>query len=315
MAFGKKKVIVSQSGGSIRGKNNDYTPILHVADSIKEYQGELVTKEVATINELKNISESFDDVLGRDNELKTQMDKFSNSLEELISSSDQINVVKTDIAESVSIAQEKLDELNASSEELKTRIDDIENVFKSLQDSVDSISRSMVQIVSIANQTNMLALNASIEAARAGEQGKGFAVVAEQVKDLAGQIKGLVASVETSIKEVNAGTENLNNNISVTNGVIENNVIKVQEATESFEKINAASRKTDIVQNNIRETAVAAKNDLAVVNDEFKDIERKYGDVKKYIEKANNLGTTKSVLFENIDNMISQIEPLIKSME
>ena len=112
MAFGKKKVIVSQSGGSIRGKNNDYTPILHVADSIKEYQGELVTKEVATINELKNISESFDDVLGRDIELKTQMDKFSNSLEELISSSDQIDVVKTDIAESVSIAQEKLDELN-----------------------------------------------------------------------------------------------------------------------------------------------------------------------------------------------------------
>ena len=315
MAFGKKKVIVSQSGGSIRGKNNDYTPILHVADSIKEYQGELVTKEVATINELKNISESFEDVLGRDIELKTQMDKFSNSLEELISSSDQINVVKTDIAESVGLAQEKLDELNASSEELKTRIDDIENVFKSLQDSVDSISRSMVQIVSIANQTNMLALNASIEAARAGEQGKGFAVVAEQVKDLAGQIKGLVASVETSIKEVNAGTENLNNNISVTNGVIENNVIKVQEANESFEKINAASRKTEIVQNNIRETAVAAKNDLAVVNDEFKDIERKYSDVKKYIEKANSLGTTKSVLFENIDNMISQIEPLVKSME
>ena len=62
----------------------------------------------------------------------------------------------------------------------------MDTVFQMLQNSVDEIKKFTNEIVGIANQTNMLALNASIEAARAGDNGKGFSVVAEEVRKLSG---------------------------------------------------------------------------------------------------------------------------------
>ena len=60
----------------------------------------------------------------------------------------------------------------------------------------------MSKIVSIADQTNILSINASIEAARAGAEGKGFAVVASEVKKLATEIKDLAGEVDSGILDV-----------------------------------------------------------------------------------------------------------------
>ena len=118
--------------------------------------------------------------------------------------------VKSDIASSVGLAQQRVDGLKDSSKEVQERFLEMQNTFSDFQVSVQKIKDRMTQIISIANQTNMLALNASIEAARAGDQGKGFAVVATEVQKLARDMATSSADIKKLLGELHVTINHLN---------------------------------------------------------------------------------------------------------
>ena len=226
--------------------------------------------------------------------------------------SGQFAAVKENISQSVVQAQEEIEQLKYSSLMVQTHFDEMQETFEEFQQSLRKIKGCMGKIVSIADQTNILSLNASIEAARAGEKGKGFAVVAEEVKSLSDEIKNLAAEVDVSIGDVEQGTDMLNSSINTSHQALEQSLSKVEEAYETFDSITQAAEGTSEVQMEISQVVDESKEALQTLYDFFENTKRQYQEVVKHINHASNLGTTKSAMFEDIDNMLSQIPPIIE---
>ena len=313
--FGRKLKTQKENVISAQEETLDMHPVIHVADSIIEYQKQLAEREVESLDEMADIQKAFVLATKENERLKDQVQELSSVFADVGQIATSFDGVKNEIVDSVGEAQKKVDELKNSSKEVSRSFDEIKSAFAGVQVSVQQIKDCMQQIIAIANQTNILALNASIEAARAGEQGRGFAVVANEVKNLAEEIKTLVSTVDGSISEVERGTTQLNNNIEESQSVFGKNVEDADAAYGVFEQIIKAADAAKEVQEEIGEVTQSSEKRLSDVKDCFDDQEQQLQKVLAHIERANDLGTTKSSMFEDMNNLVAQLSPMAKDIE
>lgn len=295
-----------------RRKSKSLYPVLYVIGSLKDYHHELVQGEVSSLSELSMVGKSFGSVLNESENFKETLKNFGETFSNINTVSGRFSAVKDNISQSVIQAQGEIEQLKYSSLLVETHFEEMQETFEEFQKALKEIKGCMGKIVSIADQTNILSLNASIEAARAGEQGKGFAVVAEEVKSLSDEIKNLAAEVDASIGNVEQGTERLNASIDTSHKALEQSLSKVEETYGTFDSITQAAEGTTAVQAEISQVVDESKASLQTLYDFFENTKRQYQEVVKHINRANSMGTTKSAMFEDIDNMLSQIPPIIE---
>ncbi len=213
------------------------------------------------------------------------------SVEYTINTFENLNEAIQDMAKESEKAANKTREASEIAREgeitLKTAIEQIKTIEKTSQETAKSVttlsenSKQIGEIVStisgIADQTNLLALNAAIEAARAGEQGRGFAVVADEVRKLAESSQEAAQKISDLIKVTQADTEKAITDIGSGNESLKIGVDNIISMGEAFRKIIAI---VEQVSDQMQDISLASKS-MASNGDEIVENVKEIGETSK----------------------------------
>ncbi len=171
-------------------------------------------------------------------ECLSQMDNLSNRIVIVTESTKEISIIADNTKQKIMQGTISTDELNIQTKETARIVTEIINQIQNLEQKSTSIGKIINVINDIANQTNLLSLNASIEAARAGEKGRGFSVVASEIRTLADQSKESVNNINSIIEGIQKDTRSAVNIAKQAAYVIGMQEDVVNKTTESYKNIN-----------------------------------------------------------------------------
>lgn len=232
--------------------------------AIAEASGQ-VNGEARQINAvIDHSSDALNTQAQRVNQVATAITEMSSSVTEVAqgasNTADEISNVESEMLR----GQKSIDLVADAIHKLSNEVDDAAHVVRDLNDKSDDIGGILDVIRSIAEQTNLLALNAAIEAARAGEQGRGFAVVADEVRTLAQRTQQSIANIQKMIEELQGGATKAVQVISKGKSHAAGTVTQVEQAKDNLHAVSlAVSRIADMS----RQIAAATEEQSAVSNE------------------------------------------------
>lgn len=224
-------------------------------------------------------------------------------VELIVTAVNEMSYAIQDVAQNAQSTASEIDEVNQltnqGSEITRASVEQIQSLSAAVDKATEVITKlsansadiaSVIDVIrGIAEQTNLLALNAAIEAARAGEQGRGFAVVADEVRSLASRTQESTQSIQNMIEALQNGVEEAVTSISAGKEATTTSVELSQKTLEALEQITQASTRVADVAS---QTATATEEQSQVAQDVSQNLTLLADQTQENMQEAQQNGET-----------------------
>ncbi|KPG82518.1 chemotaxis protein [Pseudomonas sp. RIT-PI-o] len=235
------------------------------------------------------VSAEMADVAARQREA---VDMVSTAFHEMVATSNEVARSCSQAADSADngqrqahTGQQQIDAAVSNVGRLSQEIGHSAESMQQLEQDSNDIQSILGTIRSIAEQTNLLALNAAIEAARAGEQGRGFAVVADEVRALAKRTSDSTGEIDALLGNLARRTHQMGKQMHASLEVSQETVVSINEARASFELIRES---VDVIRDMNTQIATAAEEQHQVAEDINRHISQIHGDAQLVASLADS---------------------------
>ncbi len=280
---------------------------------IEKLQGvikRVVDTAVPLANTANNIQRLSNETINSFNRQNDSISASKSSVEEM---SHSVNTITSNAADAVTSAQNAnseaengknvVDQTVIEIRQLSDVIKESSEIINQLNEDTNKVNVVLDVIKGIAEQTNLLALNAAIEAARAGEQGRGFAVVADEVRGLASRTQESTEQINQMIEQLQSAARNAVNTMETSITGVESSVTSANQAGNSLleitEAINIISQMNDQIANSTQQ-----QTSISTIMVEHVD------DIQQCAQDASNATTEIASVSDELTNLASKLEEI-----